>query len=58
MKCIGVVEIRGTLEEFLESFFRTGDHRSVVSEQQSPDDCHENYREKISGVAFLSVHKL
>ena len=27
-----------------------------ITEEQSPDDRHENYREKISGVGFLSVH--
>ena len=40
-------------EECLQSFFRTGNYRCVVSEQQSADYCHKDYRKQIALAAFI-----
>ena len=56
MEAVSVIEIGSSLEKSLEPFLSPGDDSRVITEEQSPDDRHKNYREKISGVGFLSVH--
>ncbi len=45
MDHVGVHEILRTEEEGLEAFLGTGNHGSVVAEQESAQHCHCHYRE-------------
>ena len=50
-----VSKITGSHKESLQTFFRTGNHCSIVTEQQTSDNGNKDYRKQIALASFISI---